>query len=127
MAIATARSAIDLRKSQRYPTHIDGTILFRGVPYSIVIADISMEGAMVRGLPLLAPGLKLIVQARSLDVVAFVVHSTTRGVGVRFQSAVNPLDVVRQNYAGLEHLRRPAAPSAASRPVALHRAAATRA
>ncbi len=127
MTSASARSPIDLRKSQRYPTHIDGTVVFRGTPYPIIISDISNDGAMIRGLPLLAPGLKIVVQARSLDVVAFVVRNTPRGIGVRFQSAVNPLDIVRQNYAGLEHLRRPAASVAASRPVVLCPAAATHA
>ena len=124
MANATAKYAIDLRKSQRYPTHIDGTVIFDGVSYPIVIADISADGAMIRGLPALAPGRKLSLQARSLDVVAFVVRGTARGIGVRFQHAVNPLDIVRQNYAGLEHLRRPVASSPL---VALRSAAGTRA
>lgn len=117
MAIATAHSPIDLRKSQRYPTRIDGTAVLHGLRYPIVIADISTEGAMVRGLPLLAPGLKLVLQARALEVVAVVVRSTARGVGVRFQCAVNPLAVVRENVAGLEHLRKPA-PRGTARPQA---------
>jgi hypothetical protein len=107
MPIATARSPIDLRKSQRYPTRIDGTAILHGMRYPIVIADISAEGAMIHGVPLLTSGLKLILQARSLDVVAVVVRSTARGVGVRFLCAVNPLEVVRQNVPGLEHLRKP--------------------
>lgn len=110
MATAKANSPIDLRKSQRYPTRIDGTAILHGMRYPIVISDISAEGAMIRGLPQLAPGQKLTIQARSLDVVAIVVRGSPRGVGVRFQCAVNPLAVVRENYAGLEHLRKPDQP-----------------
>ena len=107
MANATAPSPIDLRISQRYPTHIDGTANVHGMRHPVVIANISAEGALVRGLPLLAPGARIILQARALDVVAIVVRSSTRGLGVRFRCTVNPLAVVRQNYAGLEHLRKP--------------------
>jgi hypothetical protein len=107
MPTATASSPTDLRASQRYPTHFDGIGILRGTPYPIVIADISRGGAMVRGLPPLPPGAQLTVQARSLDVAATVVRSTARGLGLRFQTPVDPLDIVRQNYAGLEHLRKP--------------------
>ncbi len=107
MAIATTKSPIDLRISQRYPTHIDGTGSIHGTLYPIVIADISAEGALVRGLPALPTGARVILQARALDVVAVVVRSSPRGLGVRLQSRIDPLAVVRQNYAGLEHLRKP--------------------
>lgn len=103
---APAPSPIDLRKSQRYPTHIDGTAIIHGMRYPVVIADISADGAMIRGLPTVATGQQFVVQARSLDVVVIVVRAATRGTGVRFSHAVNPLAVVRQNYAGLEHLRK---------------------
>ncbi|MEG3163874.1 PilZ domain-containing protein [Sphingomonas sp. PB2P19] len=111
MATRDPPSPIDQRKSQRYPTHIDGTAIVHSMRYPIVIADISAEGAMIRGLPSLAKGQEFVVQARSLDVVAIVVRAAARGVGVRFLRAVNPLAVVRENYAGLEHLR-----TAGSRP-----------
>ncbi len=103
---ANAVSPIDLRQSQRYPTHIEGIGIFNGVRYPIVIADISSEGALIRGLPLLPLGGRVVVQARSLDVGAIVVRSTARGIGVRLQATIEPLSVVRENYAGLEHLRR---------------------
>lgn len=107
MLAANARSPIDQRQSQRYPTHIEGTAILYGLRYPIVIADISAEGAMVRGLPSVTKGQEFVVQARSLDVVAIVVRNAARGAGVRFLHAVSPLAVVRENCAGLEHLRKP--------------------
>lgn len=104
---ADQRPPVDQRQSQRYPTHINGAAILHGVRYPIVIADISAEGAMIRGMPAMEKGQEFVVQARALDVVAVVVRSAVRGVGVRFVRAVNPLSVVRQNYAGLEHLRKP--------------------
>jgi hypothetical protein len=107
-AIAISQSPIDLRISQRYPTHIEGTATVQGMLHPIVIADISAEGALVRGLPALMPGARIVLRARALDVAANVVRVSDRGLGVRFHTVVNPLAVVRQNYAGLEHLRKPA-------------------
>jgi hypothetical protein len=118
MAIAKASSPIDLRKSQRYPTRIDGTAILNGMRYPIVISDISAEGAMIRGMPLLSAATTFTLQARALDVIAIVVRGTGRGLGVRFQCAVNPLAVVRENYAGLEHLRKPGQGVDADRPTA---------
>lgn len=46
------------------------------------------------------------LKANHLDVMAMVVRATPGGYGLKLAREIMPLEIVRQNYAGLEHLRR---------------------
>lgn len=60
---------------------------------------------MVKGGMFLGIGSLVMLKARALNVLAEVSWKALGGTGLRFRKTINPLEVVRQNFAGLEHFR----------------------
>lgn len=95
----------DMRFSQRFPTGFKAEVLWRGMSIPVEIANISAGGAMIKGAVFLRVGALVTLKARALNILAEVSWKALGGTGLRFKGAVNPLEIVRQNFAGLEHFR----------------------
>lgn len=118
-------SFANMRDQLRYPTHVEGSLEYGGMVGPTIIADLSASGARLRCSLHLPPGSTVVLKANALDVRAIVVRVICDGYGVRFcGDNIDPLQVVRENYAGLEHLRRAQRPdvvATVTRPPALQR------
>jgi hypothetical protein len=105
MATAFAKISKEFRSAQRYPTRLEAWALYKGNTIPLSIVNISNGGAMVDGVSFLRVGTTVRLRAHALDVIATVVWAACGRSGLRFDGDVDPLEVVRQNYAGLEHFR----------------------
>jgi hypothetical protein len=98
----TAREA---RTAQRFPTHFGGQLAVQSELHPVIVANISRDGAKVRCIAGLRLGMRVTLKARGLDMAGTVMWKSASTYGLRFAGPIDPLEIVRQNYAGLEHLR----------------------
>lgn len=105
MATAFAALGYDLRLDQRYPTKINTRVVNAGYTSSAVINNISAQGALIKSGDPPPVGAMVEIKARKLDSVATVIWASASAFGVRFHMPIKPLEAVRNNHEGLEHLR----------------------
>ena len=105
MTCTSSRITKEMRSSQRFPTGFNAEILWHGMSIPVEVANISAGGAMIKGAMFLGVGTLVTLKARALSILAEVSWKARGGMGLRFKGAVNPLEIVRQNFAGLEHFR----------------------
>lgn len=99
------RASREARTSQRFPTHFGGQLVDQESLVPVIVANISSDGAKVRCMTGLRLGSRVTLKARGLEMPATVMWKSVSAYGLRFARPVKPLEIVRQNYAGLEHLR----------------------
>jgi len=77
---------------------------------SVVVGDISSNGAMVRAPGLPRVGTEIVLAGKAFEIVATVAWRTDETCGLSFHREVDPLEIVRQNVKGLERFRKNARP-----------------
>ena len=105
MAIQTSAQR-DLRTSQRYPACFQVKVVQNYRTFPATVKDLSSGGALLEIGTELKAGCLISLTARELEVNAKVVRAAGNTYGVQFSAPIDPLDVIRQNLTGLEHLRR---------------------
>jgi hypothetical protein len=105
MSLSSTPASRDARAAQRFPTHFGGQLAVQSDLYPVIIANISRDGAKVRCISGLRLGMRVTLKANGLDMPGTVMWKSASTYGLRFAGPVDPLEIVRRNYAGLEHLR----------------------
>lgn len=105
MTFSLAKMTQDARESLRYPTNFPGELAIWRNRLTVTITNISRRGALLTGENLPLPGQEVTLTARSLEVVATVAWNKNGAAGLRFHRDVEPLEIVRQNAAGMTRFR----------------------
>lgn len=105
MSQSSTPASREARAAQRFPTHFGGQLAVQSDTYPVIVANISRDGAKVRCIAGLRLGMRVTLKANGLDMAGTVMWKSASTYGLRFAGPIDPLEIVRQNYAGLEHLR----------------------
>ena len=95
----------DLRTSVRYPTRFPVEVVRNLRRFPAAVKDLSSGGALLEIKTELQVGFFISLAASELKVDATVVRAIGNSYGVQFSASIDPLEVIRHNLAGLEHLR----------------------
>lgn len=106
MGYAMRRPDIELRRNTRFATAFKATLQVDGTLTSVIIGDISADGALIRSKLLPAIGARVRLVAKSLFVRGRIMWRREGLAGVSFDNSVDPLHVVRENIDYFDEYRK---------------------
>lgn len=98
MGYAAGRAnQINRRKEQRFPTRIASVISSQSEQIFGILEDLSAHGAKLEAEKIMQLGPRVSIRGVALDVSGTIIWRKDRKCGVRFDTAIDPLLVVRRN------------------------------
>lgn len=91
-----------VRRSIRFPTSFNATLICGNIISFVEVRDLSSDGALIRGSVLPDEGSILTLSAEDMDAVAELVWKYEGKCGVRFHTSIDPLAIIRKNVSAYQ-------------------------